>query len=774
MADDDLLQSWKEIAAYLGRSERTCRRWETEFRLPIHRMDSSVRGSVFAYKSELDRWMDAILHEKRRGPPPKKRLASRRTLIIALGLVVISTLAIAVVIWRGSRSEPQTPSSSTKPALAVLPFTNNTGDKDLDFWEVALADLLVSGLSQSRYVEVLSQDVTILILRDLGQLDTAKDNPIDVTEVAARARVDNIVFGSFTRAGRRFRVTATVRHIPTGESVVLPTVEARDEDEIFSRVDELSTQIKNHLVRPLGHTRRDLDLDLGAITTSSLEAYRYFVDGRSSWYRGQVGDAKESFERAVAIDPEFAMAHYWLSGCYFVLPGHWDKHEESLSRAFELSHHASPRERFHIQGQYFRVRGQRYWGKAIETLSEYLRIYPHDDLALQRLGRTYSYIEEWERCIETLERITDVRLFSDLGTLAEAHSALGQYETALRLAEGPTRETDSLVYRDQLVSNLIRERRFEAVVLEADRMLERLPGFAYGLMAKGDVHLYRAEWEQAEEYYRELLNPVANVNNRRWLRIDAFLRLAYLSLARGEFGRALDFIDRALDFVTEVGERRWFLALHYRKAVILLAQGRLPEADAEIQIALVEAEQRGHVTGTIWSLYVHGMMCLELGDIRGAEHVSDEMRAEIEGWLNPKLIRRWHLLAGHIEIARDNVGDAVAHFERAVTLLPHQHERNGDEHAPYYSSLGYAHYLSDDLGNAQEWYEKVLALTSGRLRYGDFYAKSHFMLGRIHQQRGQAAEAIKSYRTFLDLWQEADGQMPELEEARRSLAALLD
>ena len=372
------------------------------------------------------------------------------------------------------------------------------------------------------------------------------------------------------------------------------------------------------------------------------------------------------------------------------------------------------------------------------------------------------------------DRITDVRLFSDTGTLAEAFSALGQYETALRVTEGPTRDTDSLAYRDQLVSNLIHERRFDAALLEADRMLERLPGFAYGLMAKGDVHLYRAEWEQAEEYYRELLNPVAKVNNRRWLRIDGFLRLAYLSLARGEFGRALDFIDRALDFVTEVGERRWFLALHYRKAVILLAQGRLPEADAEIQIALVEAEQRGHVTGTIWSLYVHGMMCLELGDIRGAEHVSDEMRAEIEGWLNPRLIRRWHLLAGHIEIARDNVGDAVAHFERAVALLPHQHERNGDEHAPYYNSLGYAHYLSDDLGNAQEWYEKVLALTSGRLRYGDFYAKSHFMLGRIHQQRGQAAEAIKSYRTFLDLWQEADGQMPELEEARRSLAVLLD
>ena len=120
-------------------------------------------------------------------------------------------------------------------------------------------------------------------------------------------------------------------------------------------------------MQPVGITGRDLDLEIGVITTSSLEAYRYFVDGRSSWFNSRVRDAMESFERAVAIDPEFAMAHYWLSGCYSLLPGHGDKNEESLSRAFALSHHASPRERFHIQGQYYRVRGQRSWDQALET-----------------------------------------------------------------------------------------------------------------------------------------------------------------------------------------------------------------------------------------------------------------------------------------------------------------------------------------------------------------------------------------------------------------------
>ena len=148
MADEDLLQSWKEIAAYLGRSERTCKRWETEFRLPIHRMDGSVRGSVFAYKSELDRWMDEILHEEKEPSSVTSRLRSTKNLIIILALAAIFVVAVAVVLLRIGRSKPERPSSSTNPTLAILPFTNNTGDESLDFWENALPDLLVSDLSQ--------------------------------------------------------------------------------------------------------------------------------------------------------------------------------------------------------------------------------------------------------------------------------------------------------------------------------------------------------------------------------------------------------------------------------------------------------------------------------------------------------------------------------------------------------------------------------------------------------------------------------------------------
>src|SRR5215467_4272596 len=57
------LDSWKEIAAYLGRSERTVRRWEDQEGLPVHRLAHEKRGSVYAYRSELDAWWNSRKEE---------------------------------------------------------------------------------------------------------------------------------------------------------------------------------------------------------------------------------------------------------------------------------------------------------------------------------------------------------------------------------------------------------------------------------------------------------------------------------------------------------------------------------------------------------------------------------------------------------------------------------------------------------------------------------------------------------------------------------------
>ncbi len=95
-----------------------------------------------------------------------------------------------------------------------------------------------------------------------------------------------------------------------------------------------------------------------------------------------------------------------------------------------------------------------------------------------------------------------------------------------------------------------------------------------------------------------------------------------------------------------------------------------------------------------------------------------------------------------------------------------------DVHALFYDSLALAFYRAEDYESARKWYEKIFNLTSGRIYYGDIYAKSFFMMGKIYEQKGWKGKAIESYRKFLDLWKDADPGITEVEDAKKRVAAM--
>jgi tetratricopeptide (TPR) repeat protein len=80
--------------------------------------------------------------------------------------------------------------------------------------------------------------------------------------------------------------------------------------------------------------------------------------------------------------------------------------------------------------------------------------------------------------------------------------------------------------------------------------------------------------------------------------------------------------------------------------------------------------------------------------------------------------------------------------------------------------------MMGDLDKAQEEYEKITSLSRGRLFFGDIYAKSFYMLGKIHEEQGNTAKAIENYEKFLTLWKDADPGIVEVEDARKRVAGL--
>jgi tetratricopeptide (TPR) repeat protein len=107
-------------------------------------------------------------------------------------------------------------------------------------------------------------------------------------------------------------------------------------------------------------------------------------------------------------------------------------------------------------------------------------------------------------------------------------------------------------------------------------------------------------------------------------------------------------------------------------------------------------------------------------------------------------------------------------------LVSFQKEWNTDYHALFLNPLAFAYYKSGNLEKAIEEYERIASLTTGRFQYGDIYAKSFYMLGKICEQKGWEGKAIDNYEKFLSLWKDADPGIAEVEDARKRLNVLIN
>jgi tetratricopeptide (TPR) repeat protein len=663
------------------------------------------------------------------------------------------------------------PSSSNKPSLAILYFKNDTGEESLDYWRRALCVLLISDLSQSRYLSVLTEDRLFHHLRRLELLEAEDYDSEDLIRFAAQAQVDNVVVGSIVKSGEKLRINASIRKIPSGEDIVIQSVDGTEGADIFSMVDMLAKRVKAQLVLPPNLIDADIDEQIETITTRSLEAYKYYIEGRKKYFHLRRGlEAARSLEKAIDIDPEFAMAYRMLSLCYTKLPGYQDKAKDCRKRAFELSQHASNRERFFLQAEYYRY-NDRTWNKAIETYQELLRLYPDDYSSIYYLGSTYWRIEDWDRAIETLTKIAHVYYGNfHLNTLRNALCARGDYADALSFAKSLPAELYPVLYPVQLAHDYLFHGKLDLAFREAENMLDRSEGWFPALRLKGDIYLLREDWAQAEEIYERGMDPIVPDIARLYYRNLALNRLASLNLSAGRFETALGYLNQAIDDLSALGERGWMREFHMKMAYINYRKGDITEALRECRTAL---DIGVGVRGKISILHLQGILFLQMNDMNEVQKAANEVRKEIEAWINPKLMRYYYHLMGHIELKENNAEEAVAYFEKATSFLPFQHEiEGGDEHALFYDSLAFAFYIAGDLEKAREHYENIHSLTTGRLNFGAIYAKSYFMLGKIYEQKRWMGKAIESYEKFLHLWKDADSGIPEIEQASRRLAAL--
>ena len=129
-------------------------------------------------------------------------------------------------------------------------------------------------------------------------------------------------------------------------------------------------------------------------------------------------------------------------------------------------------------------------------------------------------------------------------------------------------------------------------------------------------------------------------------------------------------------------------------------------------------------------------------------------------------------MIGLIELEKGNHARALRSLQTAAGMMFSETSFWPSDQALFMEPLADVFFISGDLDRAQDEYEKIRRLTMGRLRFGDIYAKSFYMTGRIFEQQGRKDKAIDNYDRFLDLWKDADPGLPEVEDAKKRLTGL--
>jgi tetratricopeptide (TPR) repeat protein len=707
--------------------------------------------------------------------PPKKPFTSRQIMVrfdikklFVPALALVAVVIGALFIWRQVSKQTPVLILTDKPSIAVMYFKNNTGDQKFDVWSTALSDSIITDLSQSRYVRVLSTDRLLSILRRLDLLEARSYASEDLRKVADLGGMKYILLGSMSKAGDAFRIDFTLLDTRKGEPIASDRVEGTGENSIFSMVDELTRKVKPNLQLTQEQVVSDVDTGIARMTTTSPQAYKYLSQGYRYNYQGEWRKSIELLEQAISLDPKFAYAYSLLGTVYSNL-GYVAKEKEYKRKSLELSEHLPDRERYRIQSFYYQTSEATY-DRAIEAFEKRLQIEPNEVNAARNFASIYSSLEQWDKALELVQgNITsNVEAVFPYQLAASAYSAKGLYGKAREILEDYRRTHADLSFiRRGLAYVYLCQCKIDLASEEADKAFTLAPSDYSNILAKGDINCLIGDFSSARENYLRLLDS-ADIPDH----LDGRARLGLLYLSQGKIGKALEEAKQGMIESDELADMDGKSGFSRLSGYIHLCSGKSKEALKELDQAKEDAYEIGSITGQIKSLRLKGLALLEINSINEAQATAEGIKKLVEKWLDGKLIRYYYNLVGNIEIKRGNYSKAIEYLNKAISFLAYQCSPDTDAHALFYEPLARAYFKSGNLVKAQEQCEKITQLTTGRLHYGDIYAKAYYMLGKIAGQQGDKARARENYQKFLDLWKDADPGLPEVEEARKRLAGL--
>ena len=453
--------------------------------------------------------------------PPKKITAQRAALSLgaseakkkkgSLEIVVVTTMLIIAFVFGWLFYTRKAHALTEKDTIVLADFTNTTGDAIFDD---TLKTALNVSLRQSPLLNVLSDSKVEKTLQLMTRPADTKLTPEVARELCQRSGSKAYLAGSIGSLGSRYVLGLKAVNCQSGDTLAEEQVTAASKEKVLDALGKAASKLRGELGESLA-TVQKLDVPLEQATTSSLEALKEF--SLSIKAQNEKGDAAALpyVQRAIQLDPNFAMGYRAVGTDYQNL-GELGRASEYFTKAFQLREHASEWEKLAIADAYYSyVTGE--LDKAVQTNQEAIESYPRSTEAYNALGIAYSSQGKYEKAAEVTRQA--LRLAPDR---APAHANLANYTLALRrfdearqsIHEAQARKLDDFAFHNTLYA-LAFLGADSAAMVEEQRWYAGKPDYEnFGLALASDTEAYAGHVGKARELTKRAVNSAIRADNK--------------------------------------------------------------------------------------------------------------------------------------------------------------------------------------------------------------------------------------------------------------------
>ena len=712
--------------------------------------------------------------------PVRKTLTSKQitvqfTLKKAIWPVIIAVAIVAgaIAVWKIIPHK-----AGPKRAIAVIGFTNRTGDQSLDYLQEAIPNLLITSLEQSGHFQVTSWERLKDLLRQSGRDAAAASDEEAGFEVCRKEGIASLVLGSYIKAGEAFATDVKVLDVASKQ--ILRTASSKG-DGVSSVLKTQIDEISRTIARGLGPITAKLEIappKIADLTTNSMEAYNYFLRGRDDYEKFYYADARKFLEKAVSLDTTFAVAYLYLgkvAGAIFDTKAQ----AEAYEMAKKYSEKASEKERLYIEAGYAGAVEQKP-EKRLRVLLELTNKYSQEKQFHYDLGRFYEGRAKYPEAIAEYEKA--LTLDPDFGPALNQtgydYAAIGELEKALqyfkRYATANPGEANPI---DSIAELYFRQGEFDEAKTKYHEALEIRPDFYQSCGGLAYIFALEEKYTEAGHWLEELVTRAPTPSEKmegNWLKpyFDYFL------------GRR----DESLSEYSAMKEQAERAGAGFQAAITDWIMGYLHSERSEFDPARQAFQEytdyflKRNPASQTFQTFMNALHSFLFGwvDLRQGRLDSGKARIkEIESLLTKlssddeeSMTLLYRLLEAEVFLAENLPEKAIEAGEKIVALkFPNMTTpRLTFYNIPFVKDiLARAYWKKGDLDKAIAEYERLTTVDpKTQVRYL-IHPLYHYRLGRVYEEKGESAKAAAEYRKFLEYWKDADASHPELADAKKRL-----